>query len=226
MYSKNNFKKWSVIFIKISLCLFLFNSFFILTDFLAGKSITVKEFFHSSIDNEYWLAFWGTFFSGLITYFLLKHYQVQLEFEKKKHTQELLLNKLKEEKEIFIEILTSWDPYTLLESTFSNGNLVKNHSEYSKNKNLLLLKLGLLGFRIEDPSGKLKEKNKIYNTLKKLSEDFEKARKLAFEYSKTKTKDEIVEDNTIIEYSKFYFSTLRIIENYYYTQENIIINNF
>lgn len=84
MYSKNNLKKWSVIFIKISLCLFLFNSFFILTDFLAGKNITIKEFFHSSIDNEHWLAFGGTFFSGLITYFLLKHYQVQLEFEKKK----------------------------------------------------------------------------------------------------------------------------------------------
>lgn len=80
---------------------------------------------------------------------------------KKKHTQELLLNKLKEEKEIFIEILTSWNPYTLLESIFSNEDLVKNHSEYSKNKNLLLLKLRLLGFRIEDPNNNLKEKIKL-----------------------------------------------------------------
>lgn len=56
-----------------------------------------------------------------------------------------------------------------------------------------------------------------------MSEDFEEAYKLVFEYSKTKTKDEIAQDNTIVEYAKFYFSTIRTIENYYYMgshQEN------
>lgn len=125
------FKKNTLVyFFILFLFIFILNLGFFLTDFLAGKTLSWKILFYSSISNETWLLFWGSFSASIATILLLLHYKEQLNFEKNKYHYEVKLNNLSKEKAIILNLLSVYDIADI--SNYINvykGNL--NNHNYS-----------------------------------------------------------------------------------------------
>ena len=97
MKCKEFLKKYGVIIIIFifSISPIILNLFFFITDISAGKEVKCGEIFYSSISNENWLDFWGTFMPALAAfsflYFTKKQTESinkQLEFEKNKYKKD------------------------------------------------------------------------------------------------------------------------------------------
>ena len=97
-----------IIIFVFSISPIILNLFFFLTDYIAEKEVKCGEMLYSSLSNEKWLEFWGTFMPALAAfsflYFTKKQIdsiREQLDFEKTKYEEEINSNKetLKIEKE-------------------------------------------------------------------------------------------------------------------------------
>lgn len=97
-----------IIIFVFSISPIILNLFFFLTDYIAEKEVKWGEICYSSLSNEKWLEFWGTFMPALAAfsflYFTKKQIdsiREQLDFEKTKYEEEINSNKeaLKIEKE-------------------------------------------------------------------------------------------------------------------------------
>lgn len=107
-----NFKKNKVVILifLFSLSPIILNLFFFITDIIAGKEVKYGEILYSSISNEKWLDFWGTFMPALAAFSFLyftkkqtESMKKQLDFEKKRYENEIENEKIKYKKEKKIE---------------------------------------------------------------------------------------------------------------------------
>lgn len=104
-----NFFKYFLLLPVSFLIVFIFNLFFVTTDFLAGKNIDKLSLIYSPVSNETWLMFWATLSTSIATIALLFHYKEELNFEKKKLNQNLRLKSISDEKQIILETLSSYE---------------------------------------------------------------------------------------------------------------------
>ena len=104
-----NFFKYFLLLPLSFLIVFIFNLFFVTTDFLAGKNIDKLSLIYSPVSNETWLMFWATLSTSIATIALLFHYKEELNFEKKKLNQNLILKSISDEKQIILETLSSYE---------------------------------------------------------------------------------------------------------------------
>lgn len=89
-----------IIIFVFSISPIILNLFFFLTDYIAEKEVKWGEILYSSLSNEKWLEFWGTFMPALAAfsflYFTKKQIdsiREQLDFEKTKYEEEINSNK-------------------------------------------------------------------------------------------------------------------------------------
>lgn len=167
MKCKEFFKKYGVIIIIFifSISPIILNFFFFITDISAGKEVKCGEIFYSSISNENWLDFWGTFMPALAAfsflYFTKKQTESinkQLEFEKNKYKKDkniegfernigLELSELKATKKIVYDFLAELD---IPDIGFSIAN-INNYGKKIKKINIKLTAIDILTpIRLED----------------------------------------------------------------------------
>ncbi|MEJ6457156.1 hypothetical protein LH399_10535 [Fusobacterium nucleatum] len=153
-------KKNKVIFLifLFSLSPIILNFFFFITDISAGKEVKCGEIFYSSISNENWLDFWGTFMPALAAFSFLyftkkqtESIKKQLEFEKNKYKKDkniegfernigLELSELKATKKIVYDFLAELD---IPDIGFSIAN-INNYGKKIKKINIKLTAVDIL----------------------------------------------------------------------------------
>lgn len=153
-------KKNKVIFLifLFSLSPIILNFFFFITDISAGKEVKCGEIFYSSISNENWLDFWGTFMPALAAFSFLyftkkqtESIKKQLEFEKNKYKKDkniegfernigLELSELKATKKIVYDFLAELD---IPDIGFSIVN-INNYGKKIKKINIKLTAVDIL----------------------------------------------------------------------------------
>ena len=187
MKCKEFFKKYGVIIIILifSISPIILNFFFFITDISAGKEVKCGEIFYSSISNENWLDFWGTFMPALAAfsflYFTKKQTESinkQLEFEKNKYRKDkniegfernviLELDEIRTAKKIIYDFLVELD---IPDIDFS----IKNDEEYTKKIKKINIKFTAVDFLTYL---RLKDSNKEIDTQDEQSLNIEKTRK-------------------------------------------------
>ena len=153
-------KKNKVIFLifLFSLSPIILNFFFFITDISAGKEVKCGEIFYSSISNENWLDFWGTFMPALAAFSFLyftkkqtESIKKQLELEKNKYKKDkniegfernigLELSELKATKKIVYDFLAELD---IPDIGFSIAN-INNYGKKIKKINIKLTAVDIL----------------------------------------------------------------------------------
>ena len=191
MKCKEFFKKYGVIIIILifSISPIILNFFFFITDISAGKEVKCGEIFYSSISNENWLDFWGTFMPALAAfsflYFTKKQTESinkQLEFEKNKYEKDkrieafeknviLELDEIRTAKKIIYDFLVELD---IPDIDFS----IKNDEEYTKTIKKINIKFTAVDFLTYL---RLKDSNKEIDTQDEQSLNIEKTRKDGYE---------------------------------------------
>ena len=191
MKCKEFFKKYGVIIIILifSISPIILNFFFFITDISAGKEVKCGEIFYSSISNENWLDFWGTFMPALAAfsflYFTKKQTESinkQLEFEKNKYEKDkniegfernviLELDEIRTAKKIIYDFLVELD---IPDIDFS----IKNDEEYTKKIKKINIKFTAVDFLTYL---RLKDSNKEIDTQDEQSLNIEKTRKDGYE---------------------------------------------
>ena len=191
MKCKEFFKKYGVIitiFI-FSISPIILNLFFFLTDYFAEKEVKWGEIFYSSLSNEKWLEFWGTFMPALAAFSFLyftekqtKSIKKQVEFEKNKYEKDkrieafeknviLELDEIKTAKKIIYDFLVELD---IPDIDFS----IKNDEEYTKKIKKINIKFTAVDFLTYL---RLKDSNKEIDTQDEQSLNIEKTRKDGYE---------------------------------------------
>lgn len=191
MKCKEFFKKYGVIitiFI-FSISPIILNLFFFLTDYFAEKEVKWGEIFYSSLSNEKWLEFWGTFMPALAAFSFLyftekqtKSIKKQVEFEKNKYEKDkrieafeknviLELDEIRTAKKIIYDFLVELD---IPDIDFS----IKNDEEYTKKIKKINIKFTAVDFLTYL---RLKDSNKEIDTQDEQSLNIEKMRKDGYE---------------------------------------------
>lgn len=191
MKCKEFFKKYGVIIIIFifSISPIILNFFFFITDISAGKEVKCGEIFYSSISNENWLDFWGTFMPALAAFSFLyftkkqtESIKKQVEFEKNKYEKDkrieafeknviLELDEIRTAKKIIYDFLVELD---IPDIDFS----IKNDEEYTKKIKKINIKFTAVDFLTYL---RLKDSNKEIDTQDEQSLNIEKMRKEGYE---------------------------------------------
>lgn len=183
-----DFKKNKVIILifLFSLSPIILNLFFFITDIIAGKEVKYGEIFYSSISNEKWLNFWGTFMPALAAFSFLyftkkqtESMKKQLDFDKKRYENEkkiekfeknmmLELNELKTTKKIIYDFLTELD---IPDIDFS----IKNEKAYTKKIKQINIKFTavdvLTYFRLEDSNKEINKEDEQSVNIEKMKKE-------------------------------------------------------
>ncbi|MCI5725788.1 hypothetical protein [Fusobacterium sp.] len=176
------------------LTVFLLNLGFVGTDLFAGKNLKIGSLFYSTITNENWLAFFGSFISGFAAFLLFFSNQKSLEHEKNKVKYENKMKKFENEKNIIFEYLSRLEInkiYSFLndfQKIFCEDNTDKNELKYKCKKaistylsrreklvellNLIQLKLDVKTTLRENTNFAL-DKKQVYDNLINLRKLFE-----------------------------------------------------
>lgn len=194
---KNYIKYLLLSGLTLILTVFLLNLGFVVTDLFAGKNLKIGSLFYSTITNENWLAFFGSFISGLATFLLFFSNQKSLEHEKNKVKYKNKMKKFENEKNIIFEYLSRLEInkiYSFLndfQKIFCEDNTDKNELKYKCKKaistyvsrrvklvetlNLIQLKLDVSTNLRVNINSTLDEKyrQEIYNNLINLKKLFE-----------------------------------------------------
>ena len=143
-------KKYKIV-ILIILSPTILNLFFVITDYIANKEVKWKEIFYSSVSNENWLVFWGTFIAALAAFSLFYSSKRQLDFEKNKYKKDkniegfernigLEISELKATKKIVYDFLAELD---IPDIGFSIIN-INNYGKKIKKINIKLTAVDIL----------------------------------------------------------------------------------
>lgn len=178
-----------IIIFVFSISPIILNLFFFLTDYIAKKEVKWGEIFYSSLSNENWLDFWGTFMPALAAFSFLyftekqtKSIKKQVEFEKNKYEKDKLteafeknvtleLEELKTAKKIIYDFLIELD---IPDIDFS----IKNEKAYTKKIKQINIKFTAVDFLTYL---RLKDSNKEIDKQDEQSANIEKIRKEGYE---------------------------------------------
>lgn len=178
-----------IIIFVFSISPIILNLFFFMTDCIAGKEVKRGEILYSSLSNENWLDFWGTFMPALAAFSFLyftekqtKSIKKQVEFEKNKYEKDkrieafeknviLELDEMRTAKKIIYDFLVELD---IPDIDFS----IKNDEEYTKKIKKINIKFTAVDFLTYL---RLKDSNKEINEQDEQSFYIEKMRKEGYE---------------------------------------------
>ena len=121
----NKYKKYIIAILILIMGVFLLNFLFVITDWIAGKGFNGCAMIYSPVSNEEWLSFIGNGIVGLATLLLFWIAKKSLEHERKKVRYEDESKKLKKEKEIVEEYLSTFD----IDSLYNLGILGASSSK-------------------------------------------------------------------------------------------------
>lgn len=233
----NKYNKYIIVIsILVILGIFLLNSFFVITDWIAGKKFNGLAILYSPISNEGWLSFWGTFVGGFATFLLFlsaketlenekdkvryenEMRKKEFELERNKTRYENELKKLEKEKSVVEEYLNALDideVYNIISLTIEN----LSEKNFSSNKEIIMKSIQFTKMQIIKNINLAKMKlncNTDFKILIRRDKNEEKEnieRNKEYEKSKENEEFRILKDNIIKKFTYLYTIHTKILEN-------------